>query len=282
VFYWGQNSYGGAHLNNPELWEKDLAKYCDDGYMDVINLSFLNNFNAGTDLPEINFSSHCEDFFTDPAASKLRHCPKIGQDIKYCQSKGKKIILSLGGAIARTGFGSSAAASQFADTIWNMFMKGTHKFRPFDDAQVDGIDLDLEGGSQAYYDVFLSKLQTYYKSDPSKKYYVSAAPQCVFPDGNLQTIMETSYIDFINIQFYNNWCGVQNYGNQWAWNWGDWDKWVHTKSFNKNIKLILGVPASPTAAGTGYISTDSLQKIITDLKSNNTFAGVMMWDASQS
>ncbi|KAI0244275.1 Chitinase 2 [Massospora cicadina] len=242
-------------------------------YFDVINLSFLNVFNAGSGkLPEINFSNHCEDFFN---GTSLRTCPKIGKDITYCQRKGKTVLLSLGGAIANTGF-PSAAASEFANILWDLFMEGKHNLRPFGDAVVDGIDLDLEGGSQQYYDTFLNHMQLKFKQS-GRRYYVTAAPQCEFPDRNLQTIMEQGHIDAIFIQFYNNWCGAHNYGNQWAWNWPQWDTWAKTKSYNKDVKLLIGAPDSSTAAGTGYISYDNLERIIGDIRPKYaSFGGIML------
>ena len=73
-----------------------------------------------------------------------------------------------------------------------MFLGGNHKFRPFEDAILDGIDLDIENGLPQYYNVFLDTLREYY-SNQSKKYYISAAPQCVFPDKNLELVLDSSW-----------------------------------------------------------------------------------------
>ncbi|KAJ1956424.1 Chitinase 2, partial [Dipsacomyces acuminosporus] len=59
VTYWGQNSWGGGHLNDPAHWEKDLAAYCQDSTFDIINLSFVVNYNL-TGLPVLNHAFHCE------------------------------------------------------------------------------------------------------------------------------------------------------------------------------------------------------------------------------
>ncbi|KAK9674608.1 Chitinase 2, partial [Basidiobolus ranarum] len=92
VTYWGQNSYG---ISTPDKskWEKSIRGYCEDDTVDVLNVAFLNTFNSGTNkLPEINLSFHCDSTFF-PGTSLLS-CPDIGDDIKYCQSKGKKVIMS--------------------------------------------------------------------------------------------------------------------------------------------------------------------------------------------
>jgi chitinase len=59
-----------------------------------------------------------------------------------CQSKGKAIILSLGGAAGAYGFSDDAEAKDFAHTIWNLFLGGSSATRPLDDAILDGVDLE--------------------------------------------------------------------------------------------------------------------------------------------
>jgi chitinase len=76
----------------------------------------------------------------------LANCAAIADDIKFCQSKGKAVTLSLGGATGGAGFQSDSQASTFADNVWNLFMGGSSSTRPFGDAVLDGIDLDIEGG----------------------------------------------------------------------------------------------------------------------------------------
>ena len=60
------------------------------------------------------------------------------KDIKTCQSKGKLITLSLGGATGQVGFSNDTEAETFADQIWNQFLGGHSSIRPFGDAILDG------------------------------------------------------------------------------------------------------------------------------------------------
>lgn len=62
----------------------------------------------------------------------------MASDIKYCQSKGKLVTLSLGGATGSVGFQSEDQANAFAETIWNVFLGGSSSTRPFGDAILDG------------------------------------------------------------------------------------------------------------------------------------------------
>jgi len=136
----------------------------------------------------------------------LLHCAQMGEDIKTCQAAGKKILLSLGGAAGSYGFTSDSQAETFADTLWNLFGGGTSSTRPFDDAIIDGFDLDIEGGASTGYAAFVNRMRQHYASDTSKSYYISAAPQCPLPDAYLNTVLTTAHVDFIFVQFYNNYC----------------------------------------------------------------------------
>ena len=87
--------------------------------------------------------------------------------------------------------------------------------------------------------------------------------------------------DAIYVQFYNNWCGLQNFNNPDAWNFGTWDNWAKTTSPNKNVKVFIGVAAAPAAADWGYVDIGTLSTIISATKSQySSFGGIMMWDAS--
>lgn len=46
----------------------------------------------------------------------------MASDIKTCQSKGKIVTISLGGATGKVGFPDAGTANDFAKTIWNMFL----------------------------------------------------------------------------------------------------------------------------------------------------------------
>ena len=49
-------------------------------------------------------------------------------------------------------------------------------------AVMDGVDLDIEKGSHQYYTDFVREMRRLMNTDPSKQYFITAAPQCPFPD----------------------------------------------------------------------------------------------------
>jgi chitinase len=125
-------------------------------------------------------------------------------------------------------------------------------------------------------------------STPStgKTYYLTAAPQCPYPDAADGPMLagQVSF-DAIWIQFYNNYCGLQSFtvgsSTQNNFNFDTWDNWAKTVSLNPNVKVILGVPGN-TGAGAGYESGSTLADIIAYSKSFSSFGGVMVWDMSQA
>jgi chitinase len=130
-----------------------------------------------------------------------------------------------------------------------------------------------------YYDTFVNSLRSLYAQDTSKGYYVSAAPKCVYPDASVGTALTNSHFDMVFVQFYNNYCGAASGA---SFNYGTWDTWAKS-SPNPNVKVFIGVPAAPAAAGSGYITPAALSTLVASVKSKySSLGGVMMWDASES
>ncbi|KAF9036504.1 class III chitinase [Hymenopellis radicata] len=280
--YWGQNSYGATH-SDVDNFQKTLSFYCNDEAIDVIPVAFLNVFFGPGDVPSINLANTCNtvDNATFPDTD-LPDCSALASDITQCQAKGKIVTLSLGGATGSVGFGSDDQARTFANTIWNLFLGGSSDTRPFGNAVLDGVDLDIEGGTSSGYPAFVNEIRSL-SSGANKQYYITAAPQCVFPDSALGGVLNSANFDAIYGEFYNNPCGLTHFGEASNWNFGLWDNWARETSPNPNVKVYIGAPASPTAAGSGYIDIDALSDIAVQMRNSfPSFGGVMLWDASQA
>lgn len=159
--------------------------------------------------------------------------------------------------------------------------------RPFGSAVVDGFDFDFES-STSNMAPFASELRTLMDSATAggdKTYYLSAAPQCPYPDVADNDMLDGAVsFDFISIQFYNNYCGVNSFvsgaSTQNNYNFDTWDNWAKTVSANPNVKVLMGIPAN-TGAGSGYVEGSQLAAVIEYSESYTSFGGVMMWDMSQ-
>ncbi|TDL28800.1 glycoside hydrolase [Rickenella mellea] len=268
--YWGQGS---------SAKQQPLAKYCQDDVIDIIPISFLTTFSGTGGLPVIDISTQCSGS-TFPGTGLL-DCSTLAADIKACQSKGKILVLSMGGgdgSDAQVSFSSDSDAQKFGDILWNTFLGGTSKTRPFGDAVIDGIDFDIEHGNSPHYGALIKQLRSH-MNGANKKYYITAAPQCAYPDKNIGPALNAGDFDAVFVQFYNNpECGI---GTS-VFNYDTWHKWATQMSPNRNVKVYLGLAASRSAAGSGYMDATALSKLLIQLQDYSSFGGAMMWDASEA
>lgn len=159
--------------------------------------------------------------------------------------------------------------------------------RPFGESVVDGFDFDFES-TVNHMPSFANELRRLSTEETSKKYYLTAAPQCVYPDAADNPMLDGAvYFDAIWVQFYNNYCGVNHFtaGStvQNDFNFASWDTWANTISRNKDVKVFLGIPGGSTAAGSGYVPASTIASIVQYIvkKGYKSFGGVMVWDASE-
>ncbi|KAH1564378.1 hypothetical protein KXX37_003421 [Aspergillus fumigatus] len=302
--YWGQNSFRGTG----DLAQQRLSYYCDgesfmfgyfqvnvlmetslDPKIDVFELAFLIRINGQGGVPEVNFSN-ANDNCTLFKDTNLLKCPQIGEDITTCQKKGKTILLSIGGATySEGGFSSEPAAKAGAELVWQTFGPpsiNATAHRPFGNASVDGFDFDFEA-SVSNVAPFANRLRELMDADHRRDYFLTAAPQCPYPDAADKDILNGPVsVDAVFVQFYNNWCGLNSFeageSKQNSFNFDVWDNWAKTVSLNKKAKVFLGVPANTGAAGSGYVPVDTLKPIIEYSKKFSSFGGVMMWDVTQA
>nr|2GSJ_A Chain A, protein PPL-2 [Parkia platycephala] len=251
VVYWGQN--GG---------EGTLTSTCESGLYQIVNIAFLSQFGGGR-RPQINLAGHC-----DPANNG---CRTVSDGIRACQRRGIKVMLSIGGGAGSYSLSSVQDARSVADYIWNNFLGGRSSSRPLGDAVLDGVDFDIEHGG-AYYDALARRLSEHNRG--GKKVFLSAAPQCPFPDQSLNKALSTGLFDYVWVQFYNNPQCEFNSGNPSNFR-NSWNKW--TSSFN--AKFYVGLPASPEAAGSGYVPPQQLiNQVLPFVKRSPKYGGVMLWD----
>ncbi|KAG6007361.1 hypothetical protein E4U21_006065 [Claviceps maximensis] len=282
AIYWGQNSY---NQGSGPLAQQRLSHYCANTNIDIIPVAFMN----GIAPPITNFANAGDNCTAFPGDQNVLSCAQIEADIKHCQaSHNKTVILSLGGATySQGGWSSVSDAHDAAQMVWDMFgpvSPGKTVHRPFGSAVVDGFDFDFESGTNNL-PAFGTKLRSLMDAAAGEqKFYLAAAPQCVFPDAANGAALDAVAFDLVMIQFYNNWCGVSNFrpesATQDAFNFDVWHGWARNVSLNRNVKLLLGIPAAARAGG-GFIDGAKLRAAINYSRQFSSFGGVMMWDMSQ-
>lgn len=293
--YWGQNSAGNKFPNNPE---KELKDVCAKRKYDVIVIGFVVTFfgtNNKDKMPEVNFSRHCWEP-ASPQHPNLYRCPNIEKGIKACQEMGKKVLISLGGATGHNDL-TDEQAKVLAKNLWDLFLGGKERsvIRPFGSAILDGIDLDIEDAMSGGYAQLVKSLRDL--EDGTKKYLITGAPQCPYPDASLGPSPGTALgdqgaqFDHVYVQFYNNFCHTgdkaQFYPNV--------DKWLQYASsattramvLKKRAevfgpKIFVGIPSATGGAGDPkfYRTPQEVAAIYEELKDKPNFGGFMLWDAS--
>ncbi|GFP81051.1 acidic endochitinase [Phtheirospermum japonicum] len=134
---------------------------------------------------------------------------------------------------------------------------------PLGDAVLDGVDLALKS-----------------YNCKSKRVYITGAPQCPFPDAHLGRALNTSLFDFVWVQFYNNApCQYNSSAKNAEENLlRSWGRWTSSVGPHEKMKIFLGLPAAPDAAGSGYIPPEDLvTKILPKINCSKTYGGVMLW-----
>nr|GEW04687.1 plastidial pyruvate kinase 2-like [Tanacetum cinerariifolium] len=252
--YWGQKAAEGS-----------LADACATGNYQFVNIAFLSIF-GNSQAPVLNLADHC-----DPAST----CARFSSDIQACQNQGVMVFLSIGGAAGSYSLTSPQDVQQVADHLWNTYLGGQSASRPLGSAVLDGIDFDIEQGTDQYWSDLANALLAY-GSSSQKKVYLSAAPQCPFSPNQLLPAINTGVFDYVWVQFYNN--RECEYGTNADALLARWNEW--TTQVNSN-KIFLGLLAAnvPGSTDTGYIPSDVLMsQILPSIKSSPKYGGVMLWN----
>jgi chitinase len=169
-------------------------------------------------------------------------------DIQTLHSRGQKVILSVGGQNGTVSVTDSASASEFAssvDSIINQY-------------GFDGVDIDLENGvNPTYMAQALQQLQ----SDVGSSLIITLAPQTIDTqsagsDYLALALNIKSILTMINTQYYNS--GTMNGcdGNVYAEGSVDFITALACTELQSGLspaQVGIGLPASSSAAGSGYV-----------------------------
>ena len=145
----------------------------------------------------------------------------------------------------------------------------------------------------ANYDKFVARLKnTLFPTGPGS-YYISSMPQCIIPDSHLADAISKSHFDFIFAQFYNTAeCSTRAGYNglttsTTTFTYTAWVNWLKANSFNKRVKLYLGMPAGTAGVPSdpaSYLTITEANALVKAyaVKHADIFGGVMLWEATVS
>jgi chitinase len=170
-------------------------------------------------------------------------------DIQTLQARGQKVILSVGGADGTIEVDDAASASAFASSVYSLIQE--YGF--------NGVDIDLENGVNPTY---MASALEQLESDVGSSLIITLAPQTVDTqstgDDYFQLALDIqSILTMINTQYYNS--GTMNGcdGNVYAEGTENFITALACTELEGGLspsQVGLGVPASTSAAGSGYVA----------------------------
>ena len=199
------------------------------------------------------------------------------------QAEGRKVLISIGGGAG--GIISGTEPAGFADKMSSGLVAYCKEYG------FDGVDFDIEhrsGDLTKCAAIVHDVMQGLKTKMPSLK--ISMAPQMTNLDPNvglvsagfneLAPLVATSLdlIDWIQPQMYNSWAGVEtlDYAKKYV---AGLQKGYKVAGFTvppiPASKLVLGYPASPKGAGSGYIAPCKVVAMLKELSPPIT--GLMTW-----
>ncbi|KAI8843160.1 glycoside hydrolase superfamily [Chytriomyces cf. hyalinus JEL632] len=299
IGYWGQNAIGNGYTPEfkGQLLTKNLTWQCDSGLYQQINLAFMPEFGSfprfSLSLGGVDSSSGCYwSQGTDgvaPAADVQAPCIALASQIKHCQSKNVKIVLSMAGDHLSDYYLHVGEGKLYAQLLFDKFLQGKgDPVRPFGDAVLDGIELDIEknyqaGGASvegAKNDWQPEMIQLFIELKKlSPKVILGVVPQCYlnhwdYTDYNMGRLIASQNvkIDYVLIQYYNN--PVCSY--PFGFNFNDW-------KLKFKGPLIVGLPGDPSSAVYGgFLPPNDLQAVTDSIFSDAQFSGYSVYDVSSS
>lgn len=220
---------------------------------DLIAVAFADAVR--TDGAKVSF--HVDEGLSDALGGYTED--DVIADIATLHERGQKVIISVGGELGRVVVASSSAADSFANSVIELIE--TYGF--------DGVDIDLENGLNAtYMEQALRKIeqalpgaiitmapQTIDMLSPSREYFSLA-------------LAIKDILTIVNTQYYNS--GSMNGCDGGVYAQGDID-FITTQACTllqgglEPSQVGLGLPASPSGAGSGYVPTSMVNDALTCL-----------------
>ncbi|WP_436800920.1 chitinase [Streptomyces avermitilis] len=170
-------------------------------------------------------------------------------DIKAKQTVGKKVIISIGGQNGTVSVNDSASAANFANSVYSLMQ--TYGF--------DGVDIDLENGLNATY---MSQALRSLSAKAGSSLVITMAPQTIdmqsTSNGYFQTALNIKDIlTVVNMQYYNSGSMLGCDGKVHSQGSVDFLTALACIQLEGGLapsQVGLGLPASTSGAGSGYVS----------------------------
>ncbi|MEU7424122.1 glycoside hydrolase family 18 protein [Streptomyces sp. NPDC040750] len=170
-------------------------------------------------------------------------------DIKAKQAAGKKVIISIGGQNGTVSISDSASAANFANSVYSLMQ--TYGF--------DGVDIDLENGLNATY---MTQALRSLSAKAGSSLIITMAPQTIDMQSTSNSYFQTALnvkdiLTVVNMQYYNSGSMLGCDGKVYSQGSVDFLTALACIQLQGGLspsQVGLGLPASTSGAGSGYVS----------------------------
>lgn len=170
-------------------------------------------------------------------------------DIAAKHAAGKKVVISIGGQNGTVSVNDSASATNFANSVY--FLMQTYGF--------DGVDIDLENGLNATY---MTQALRSLSAKAGASLVITMAPQTIDMQSTSNSYFQTALnikdiLMVVNMQYYNSGSMLGCDGKVYSQGSVDFLTALACIQLEGGLspsQVGLGLPASTSGAGSGYVS----------------------------
>lgn len=170
-------------------------------------------------------------------------------DIKAKQAAGKKVVISIGGQNGTVSINDPTSATNFANSVYSLMQ--TYGF--------DGVDIDLENGLNATY---MTQALRSLASKAGSSLIITMAPQTIDMQSTSNAYFQTALnikdiLTVVNMQYYNSGSMLGCDGKVYSQGSVDFLTALACIQLQGGLapsQVGLGLPASTSGAGSGYVS----------------------------
>ncbi|MGW7207241.1 chitinase [Streptomyces sp. NPDC054837] len=170
-------------------------------------------------------------------------------DIAAKKAAGKKVIVSVGGERGTVAVNDSTSAANFANSVYSLMQ--TYGF--------DGVDIDLENGLNATY---MTQALRSLSSKAGSSLVITMAPQTIDMQSTSNAYFQTALnvkdiLTVVNMQYYNSGSMLGCDGKVYSQGSVDFLTALACIQLEGGLspsQVGLGLPASTSGAGSGYVS----------------------------
>ncbi|MEV0178109.1 glycoside hydrolase family 18 protein [Streptomyces sp. NPDC050625] len=236
----------------------DLPKHAVTGYWQNFNngakVQKISDVPSSYDIIAVAFADATSTpgavtFNLDSAGLGGYTVDQFKADIKAKQAAGKKVIVSVGGQNGTVSVSDPTSAANFANSVYSLMQ--TYGF--------DGVDIDLENGLNTTY---MTQALRALSAKAGSSLILTMAPQTIDMQSTSNSYFQTALnlkdiLTVVNMQYYNSGSMLGCDGKVYSQGSVDFLTALACIQLEGGLspsQVGLGLPASTSAAGSGYVS----------------------------